>query len=86
MFQRFSLKMPFPCHFNGNLSVTHVFLANLHRAVKVAPPFPPQGCAGGGVVVALSSRGYGYGSEALRIRVKPYSRSSIISKAVWLAD
>jgi hypothetical protein len=48
------------CHFqyvfDDNLSVTHVFIKKIFRAVEVAPPnfpLPPQGCAGGGVVVAL---------------------------------
>jgi hypothetical protein len=43
--------------FDDNLSVTHSFIKQIFRAIEVAPPFPlpPQGCAGGGVVVALLS-------------------------------
>jgi hypothetical protein len=43
--------------FDDNLSVTYVFIKQIFRAVEVAPPFPlpPQGCAWGGVVVALFS-------------------------------
>jgi hypothetical protein len=44
--------------FDYNLSVTHVFIKQIFRAIEVAPPFPlpPQGCSGGGVVVALFSQ------------------------------
>jgi hypothetical protein len=45
------------CAFDDNLSVTHVVIKQIFRAIEVAPPFPlpPQGCAGGGLVVALFS-------------------------------
>jgi hypothetical protein len=41
----------------NKLSVTHVFIKQIIRAVEVAPPFPlpPHGSAWGGVVVALFS-------------------------------
>jgi hypothetical protein len=43
----------------------------LHRR-RPSHRFPPQCCAGGGVVVDLSatSRGFDYGYEAVRVRVK----------------
>jgi hypothetical protein len=57
LFQRFSLKCHFQCAFDNNLSVTHVFIKQIFRAVEVAPPFPlpPQALQRGGVVVALFS-------------------------------
>jgi hypothetical protein len=58
LFQRFSLKMSFSVPaFDDNLSLTHVFIKQIFRAVEVAPPFPlpPQGCAGSGVVGVLFS-------------------------------
>jgi hypothetical protein len=44
-------------NYNDNLSVTHVFIKEIFRAVELAPPspYPSQGFAGGGVVVALFS-------------------------------
>jgi hypothetical protein len=43
--------------FDDNLCVTHVFIKQIFRAVELAPPSPSpsQGCAGGGVVMALFS-------------------------------
>jgi hypothetical protein len=56
-FRGFHQKCHFQCAFDDNLSVTHIFIKQIFRAVEVAPPFPlpPQGCSGGGVVVALFS-------------------------------
>jgi hypothetical protein len=53
----------YKCHFqyafDDNLSVNHVFIKQIFRAVKLATPFPlpPTGLCGGwgGVVVALFS-------------------------------
>jgi hypothetical protein len=55
LFQRFSLKCHFQTAFDENLSVTPVFIKQMFRAEEVEPPFslPPQGSAGGGVIVAL---------------------------------
>jgi hypothetical protein len=56
-FRGFYLKCHFHYAFDDNLSVTHIFIKQIFRAVEVEPPFPlPQhGCAGGGVVVVLYS-------------------------------
>jgi hypothetical protein len=40
LFQRFSLKMSFQYAFDDNLSVTHVFIKQIFRAVELAPPSP----------------------------------------------
>jgi hypothetical protein len=48
--------MSFSVCFDDNLSVIHVFIKQIFRAVALAPPFPlppTQGCAGGGGEVAL---------------------------------
>jgi hypothetical protein len=46
--------MSFSVCFDDNLSVIHVFIKQIFRAVALAPPSPPpQGCAGGGGEVAL---------------------------------
>jgi hypothetical protein len=57
LFQRCSLKFNFQYSFDDNVSVTHVFIKQIFRAVELAPPSPSpsQGCADGGVVVALFS-------------------------------
>jgi hypothetical protein len=39
LFQRFSLKMYFQYAFDDNLSVTHVFITQIFKAVELAPPF-----------------------------------------------
>jgi hypothetical protein len=67
-YKRFSLKMSFSVCFWW--CATHVFIKQIFRAVEVAPPLPlpPKGWAGVGVIVALFSH-FGYGYEAVRIRV-----------------
>jgi hypothetical protein len=56
-FRGFHEKCHFQYAFDDKLSVNHVFIKQIFRAVEVAPPFPlpPKGCAGGEVVVALFS-------------------------------
>jgi hypothetical protein len=55
--------------FDENLSVTHIFIKQIFRAVELAPPHPSpsQGFA---VRRGWGSSGFGYGYEAVRIRVK----------------
>jgi hypothetical protein len=47
----------FQCAFDGNLNVSHVLMKQIFMATEQASPtpFPPQCCAGGGVVVAFFS-------------------------------
>jgi hypothetical protein len=70
----FHYKRHFQRAFDDNLSATHVFIKQIFRAIKVASPspIPPQGCAGVGKkwLFSATSRGFGYGYEAVRIRVK----------------
>jgi hypothetical protein len=55
----FHLKCHFQYAFDDNLSITHIFIKQIFRAVDIAPPpLPPHGCAGGGVVVALFTFSY----------------------------
>jgi hypothetical protein len=58
-FRGFHSKCCFHYAFDDNLSVTHIFIKQIFRAVELtitpSSPSPQQGCAGGGVVVALFS-------------------------------
>jgi hypothetical protein len=40
LYREFSLKYHFQYAFDDNLSVTHVFIKQILRAVELAPPFP----------------------------------------------
>jgi hypothetical protein len=57
-FRGFHLKYNFQHAFDDNLSVTHVFIKQIFRAVVLLhppSPSPSQGSAWGGVIVALFS-------------------------------
>jgi hypothetical protein len=53
----FTEKPTLQCTFDGNLSVTCVFMNQIFQAAEEVTPYPlpPQCCDGGGVVVALFS-------------------------------
>jgi hypothetical protein len=74
VFQRFSLKCHFQYAFDDNLSVTRVFIKQIFRAVEAAPPplSPHRAVQGVGYywLFSATSSGFGYGNEAVRIRVK----------------
>jgi hypothetical protein len=48
------------------------------RECTPSSPLPPQGCAGVGVAVLFLARSldFGYGFEAVRIRVRNYQENS----------
>jgi hypothetical protein len=59
------------CHFqyafDDNLIVTHVFVKQIFWAVEIAPPSPSPHRAEW--LFSATCRGFGYGNEAVRIRV-----------------
>jgi hypothetical protein len=80
LFSRFSKKFHFQCVFDDNLSVSPVFIKQIFRVPEEAPPcpLPTTGlCSVNSVqgvgekwIFSSSSRSFGSGYEAVRIRVK----------------
>jgi hypothetical protein len=69
------LKCQFQCAFYDHVNETQAFIKIIFSATVKAPlprPLPAPCCAGGGRgrLFSATSRGFGYGFEAVWIRVK----------------